>query len=89
MLRHSGSAFKIAWLGGEQVHGGPYNHRSLENWATEDLKTVGGPSLRQARLHECLCKIHTGPSSALGFWAWANCVPHPPWKGRDYAFPHA
>ena len=28
------------------------DHRSLENWATEDLKTVGGPSPRQARWHE-------------------------------------
>ena len=27
------------------------DHRSLEDWATEDLKTVGGPSTRQARWH--------------------------------------
>ena len=28
------------------------NHHSLKNWATEVLKTVGGPSPRQARWHE-------------------------------------
>ena len=24
MLRHSGGAFKMAWLGGEKARGGPY-----------------------------------------------------------------
>ena len=31
--------------------------RSLENWATEDLKTVAGPSPRQARWHELFSKF--------------------------------
>ena len=33
------------------------DRRSLENWATEDLKTVGGPSPRQARWHELFSKF--------------------------------
>ena len=46
-------------------HGGQGNkrvevrtdHRSLQNWATQDLKTVGGPSPRQARWHELFSKF--------------------------------
>ena len=76
MLRHSGGASKMAWLGGEQASGGPYGPRSLENWATEDLKTVGGPSPRKASWHELVSKfdlnvVYTpGPVNPVGdFWS--------------------
>ena len=39
------------WVGNKRVVVRTDN-RSLENWATEDLKTVGGPSQREARWHE-------------------------------------
>ena len=44
------------WVGNKrvQVH---TDHRSLGNWATGDLKTVGGPSPRQARWHELFSKF--------------------------------
>ena len=48
------------------------DHRSLENLATEDLETVGGPSPRQARWHEffCKCDLHVvytpGPLGPVG-----------------------
>ena len=48
------------------------DHCSLENWATEDLKTVGGPSPRQARWHELFSKfdlhvVYTqGPANPVG-----------------------
>ena len=39
------------WVGNKRVEVRT-GHRSLENRATEDVKTVGGPSPRQARWHE-------------------------------------
>ena len=48
------------------------DHCSLENWATVDLKTVGGPSPRQARWHELFSKfdlhvVYTpGPVNPVG-----------------------
>ena len=48
------------------------DHRSLENWATQDLKTVGGPSPREARWHELfstfdLSVVYTlGPVNPVG-----------------------
>ena len=72
MLRHSGRASKIAWFGGEQASGGRTDHRSLESLATEDLKTVGGPSPRQASWHELFSKfdlhvVYTpGPVNPVG-----------------------
>ena len=48
------------------------DHRSLENWATEDLKTVGGSPPRQARWHELFSKfdlhvVYTpGPVNPVG-----------------------
>ena len=48
------------------------DHRSLEHWATEDLKTVGGPFPRQARWHELFSKfdLHVpytpGPVNPVG-----------------------
>ena len=44
------------WMGNKRVEVRT-DHRSLENWATEDLKTVGGPSPRQARWHELFSKF--------------------------------
>ena len=44
------------WVGNKRVEVGT-DHRSLENWATEDLKTVGGASPRQARWHEWFSKF--------------------------------
>ena len=58
------------WLGdrgvpGSASHGGVGNkrvevctdHHSPENWATADLKIVGGPSQRQARWHEFFSQL--------------------------------
>ena len=42
------------------------DHRSLENWATEDLKTVGGPSPRQARWYELFPKFDLHVVYTLG-----------------------
>ena len=39
---------------------------SLENWATEDLKTVVGPSPRQARWHELFSKFDSHVVYTLG-----------------------
>ena len=39
---------------------------SLEDWATEDLKTVGGPSPRQARWHELFSKFDVHVVYTLG-----------------------
>ena len=55
------------------------DHRSLENWATEDLITVGGPSPHQARWHELFSKfdlhvVYTpGPVKPVGDFlsSWA------------------
>ena len=43
------------WVGNKSVEVRT-DHRSFENWATEDLKTGGGPSPRQARWHEWFSK---------------------------------
>ena len=59
------------WVGNKRVEVGT-DHRSLENWATEDLKTVGGPSPNQARWHELFSKfdfhvVYTpGPVNPVG-----------------------
>ena len=59
------------WVGNKRVEVRT-DHRSLENWATEDLKTVGGPSPRQARWHELFSKfdlhvVYTpGPVNPVG-----------------------
>ena len=55
------------------------DHRSPKKWVTEDLKTVGGPSPRQARWHELFSKfdphvVYTpGPVNAVGdfLYCWA------------------
>ena len=44
------------WAGNKQVEVRT-DHRSLEIWATEDLKTVGGPSPGQARWYEVFSKF--------------------------------
>ena len=52
---------------------------SLENWATEDFETVGGPSPRQARWHELFSKLDVhvvytpGPVNPVGdfLFRWA------------------
>ena len=59
------------WMGNKQVEVCT-DHRSLENTATEDLKTVGGPSPRQGRWHELFSKfdlhvVYTpGPVNPVG-----------------------
>ena len=59
------------WVGNKRA-GVCTDHRSLENWATEDLKTVGGPSPRQAHLHDLFSHfdLHvvytTGPLNPVG-----------------------
>ena len=59
------------WVGNKRVEVRT-DHRSLENWATEDLKNVGGPSPRQARWHELFSKfdLHvvytSGPVNPVG-----------------------
>ena len=59
------------WVGNKRVEVRT-DPRSLENWATEDLKTVGGPSPRQARWHELFSKfdlhvVYTpGPVNPVG-----------------------
>ena len=60
-----------AWVGKKRVEV-RRDHRSLENWATDDLKTVRGPSPRQARWHELFSKfdLHVvydpGPVNPVG-----------------------
>ena len=44
------------WVGNKRVDVRT-DHRSLENWATKDLKTVGSPSPRQAHWHELFSKL--------------------------------
>ena len=44
------------WVGNKRVKVRT-DHRSLEGWAMEDLKTVAGPSPRQARWHELFSKF--------------------------------
>ena len=44
------------WVGNKRVEVRT-DHCGLENWGTEDLKTVGGPSPRQARWHELISKL--------------------------------
>ena len=44
------------WMGNKRLEVRT-DHHSLENWATEDLKNVGGPSRRQARWHELFSKV--------------------------------
>ena len=59
------------WVGNKRMEVRK-DHRSLENWATVDLKNVGGPSPRQARWHELFSKfnlhvVHTpGPVNPVG-----------------------
>ena len=59
------------WVGNKRVEVRT-DHRSLENCATEDLKTVGGPSPRQAQWHELFSKfdlhvVYTpGPVNPVG-----------------------
>ena len=59
------------WVGNRRVEVRT-DHRSLENWATEDLQTVGGPSPHQARWHELVFKfdlhvVYTpGPVNPVG-----------------------
>ena len=72
------------WFGNKRVDVRT-DHRSLENWATEDLKTVGGPSLRQARWHELFSKfdlhvVYTPASvnpvgDVLSRWAYPANLP--------------
>ena len=45
-----------SWVGNKRVEVRT-DHCSLEKWATEDLKTVGGPSPRQARWHKLFSKF--------------------------------
>ena len=72
MLCHSGGTSQVASFVGKQASGGPYGHRSPENWATEDLKTVEGPSPRQARWHDLFSEfdlhvVYTpGPNNSKG-----------------------
>ena len=60
-----------SWVGNKQVQVRT-DHRSLENGATEDLKTVGGPPPRQVRWHELFSKfdlhvVYTpGPVNPVG-----------------------
>ena len=57
------------------------DHRSLENWATEDLKNVGGPFPRQGRLHELfstldLHGVYTpGPLNPMGNFLSRSAYP--------------
>ena len=44
------------WVGNKRVEV-RMDHRSLENWGTENLRTVGGLSPRQARWHELFSKF--------------------------------
>ena len=59
------------WVANKQVEVRK-DRRSLENWATEDLKAVKGPSPRQARWHELFSKfdfqvVYTpGPFNPVG-----------------------
>ena len=59
------------WLGNKRVEV-RMDHRSRGSWATEDLKTVGGPSPRQAHWHEVFSKfdldvVYTpGPVNPVG-----------------------
>ena len=56
------------------------DHCTLEDWATEDLNTVGGPSPRQARWHKLFSKldlhvVHTpGPVNSVADFLsrWAH-----------------
>ena len=65
-------------VGNKRVEVGT-DHRSLENWAGANLKTVGGSSPRQARWHEVFSKfdLHVvyipGPVNPVGdfFSRWA------------------
>ena len=67
------------WVGNKRVEVRT-DHRSLENWATVDLKTVGGPSPRQARCHELFSKFNLhvvytpGPPNPVGDFLsrWAS-----------------
>ena len=44
------------WVGNRRVEVST-DHGSLKDRATKELKTVGGPSPRQARWHELFCKF--------------------------------
>ena len=72
MLRHSGGTPKWhGWVGNKRVEVRT-DHRSLEKWAMEDLKTVRGPSPPQARWHELFSNfdlhvVYTpGPVNSVG-----------------------
>ena len=68
------------WVGNKSVEVRT-DHRSPENWATEDVKTVGGPSARQARWHELFSKfdlhvVYTpGPVNPVG--DFLSCLAYP------------
>ena len=60
-----------AWVGNRRVEIRTH-HRSIDTRATRDLKTVEGPSLRQARWYELFSKIDLhvvythGPVNSVG-----------------------
>ena len=64
------------------------DHRRLERWATEDLKNVGGPFLRQARWHELFSKFDLpvvyipGPVNPLGDFLSSWAYPANPASGH-------
>ena len=59
------------WVGNKRVEV-RMDHRSLENWGTEDLKTVGAPPPRQACWHRLFSKFYLdvvyipGPVNLVG-----------------------
>ena len=74
------------WVGNKRVEVRT-DHRSLENWATEEIKTVGGPSPRQARWHELFTKfdLHVvstpGPVNPVGDFLSRSAYPGNPALG--------
>ena len=70
---------KLNGLGGNKQLQVRRDHGSLENWATEDFETLGGPSPRQARWRDLFSKfdlhvVYTpGPLNPVGdSWSrWA------------------
>ena len=75
------------WVGTKQLEVRT-DHRSPENWATEDLKTVWGPSPRQARWHELFPKfdlhvVYTpGPVNPVGDFLSCRAYPATPALGN-------
>ena len=74
------------WVGNKRVEVRT-EHRSLENWATRDLKTLGGPCPRQTRWHELFSKfdLHVvyapGPVNAVGDFVFRWAYPAKPALG--------